>query len=83
MTLAAEKCMEHIGETAAMADHDRDLVCELNTRLDRLWRCDQYIANAQGHQDLVSFWTDVKSQEQGNIDRLRGLIRGEIDKNCF
>jgi len=83
MTLAAEKCVEHIGETAGMADHDRDLVSELNKRLDTLWRCDQYIANAAGHEEVVSFWKDVKQQEQRNIDQLRQLIKGEVQSGCF
>jgi len=78
-----EKCVEHIGETAGMADHDRDLVNEINKRLDTLWRCDQYIANAEGHDEVVSFWNDVKEQEQRNIDKLRELIKGEVKSGCF
>ncbi|MFG0304957.1 MAG: hypothetical protein ACF8Q5_01945 [Phycisphaerales bacterium JB040] len=83
MTTAIEKKTEHIGETAGMADHDRDLVHELSRRLDCLWRCDQYIANAEGHKNLVEFWESVKAHEQETIDRMRSLIRGEIDDNCF
>ena len=79
----APPATEHIGETAGMRDHDRDLVNELSKRLDCLWRCDQYIANAEGHADLESFWHDVKRQEEQNIDRLRTLIRSEIEENCF
>ena len=41
MTLAAEKQIEHVGETAAMADHDHDLVHELSKRLDAIWRYEQ------------------------------------------
>lgn len=83
MTLAAEKSVEHIGETSGMADHDRDLVHELSKRLDSLWRIDQFIANASGHKHLESFWRSIKDQEQENIDQLRSLIRGEIEQNCF
>jgi len=83
MATAAPQATEHIGETAGMRDHDRDLVNELSKRLDCLWRCDQYMANAQGHDQLVSFWKDVKQQEERNIDRLRSLIRSEIEDDCF
>lgn len=82
-TTNLEKCCAHIGETAAMKDHDRDLVHELSKRLDFLWRCDQYIANAEGHDEAIDFWRDIKKQEQKNIDRLRSLIKGEIKQNCF
>jgi hypothetical protein len=83
MAVTAEKSLEHIGETAGMKNHDRDLVHELSKRLDCLWRCDQYIANAEGHDDLVNFWREVKQQEEQNIDRIREMIRTEIDSNCF
>ncbi len=79
----APPATEHVGETAGMRNHDRDLVNELSKRLDCLWRCDQYIANAEGHQQLESFWQDVKRQEEQNIDRLRSLIRSEIEEDCF
>ena len=83
MTTATEQAVAHIGETAGMQNHDRDLVNELSRRLDCLWRLDQYIANAEGHDDLVEFWKSTKRQEQQNIDRMRSLIRSEIDNDCF
>ena len=83
MALAAEKELKHIGETAGCADHDHDLIHELSKRLDALWRYDQYIANADGQPDLQSFWRDMKSQEQSNIDRLKELVAQEVRKNCF
>lgn len=83
MTLAAERQVEHIGETKAMADHDRDLVHELSKRLDAMWRYDQYIANAEGDEDRRDFWRDLKRQDQKNVDRLRKLLRHEIENNCF
>jgi len=82
-TSTTPAAVEHVGETAGMQDHDRDLVKELAKRLDTLWRCDQYIANARGHEPLVEFWRDIKKQEDQNIDRLRSLIRGEIKQDCF
>ena len=65
------------------ADHDHDLVHELSKRLDALWRYDQRIANASGHTGLQTFWRDLKRQDQKNIERLKQLIREEIEKNCF
>ncbi|WP_435005486.1 hypothetical protein P12x_003344 [Tundrisphaera lichenicola] len=43
MSLAAEKQMEHLGETCGCADHDHDLIHELSKRLDALWRYDRRI----------------------------------------
>lgn len=85
MTLAAEKQMEHVGETQAIANHDHDLVHELSKRLDAVWRYDQYIANAAdaNKREIQQFWEGVKEQDQENIDRLKELIRQEIDSDCF
>ena len=83
MTLAAEKEMEHIGETCGCADHDRDLVHELSKRLGSLWRCDQYIANAEGKQQLAEFWQEIKQQEQQNVRRLKQLVAEEMHNDDF
>ncbi len=83
MTTAAEKEYAHVGETAGAADHDRDLVHELNKRLDGLWRYDQYVANADGRPDLQALWREIKSQEQKNVKRLKELVAAEIRKGCF
>lgn len=85
MTLAAEKQMEHVGETQAIANHDHDLIHDLNVRLDAVWRYDQYIANAKeaGKTDVQRFWKSVKKQDQENIDNLRQLIKDEVKSNCF
>jgi len=83
MSLTSEKQMEHLGETCGCADHDHDLVHELSRRLDALWRYDQRIANAAGHGTLQGFWGDLKRQDQKNIERLKQLIREEIEKSCF
>ena len=83
MSLAAEKELEHIGESSGMKDHDHDLVHDLSKRLDALWRYDQYVANADGKPDLQDFWRQVKAQEQQNIDRLKQLIREEVGGDCF
>ena len=83
MTLAAEKELQHIGESRGCADHDHDLVHELGKRLDALWRYDQYIANADGHATLQSFWRKLKSQEHQNVKRLKELVKQEIENDCF
>jgi hypothetical protein len=83
MSLAAEKQMEHLGETCGCADHDHDLIHELSKRLDALWRYDQRIANASGRADLQAFWRDLKRQDQENVRRLKELIGEEIQKGCF
>lgn len=83
MTQAAERSMEHIGETQGIANHDHDLVHELSERLDALWRYDQYIANAEQREGLQQFWHDIKEQEEENIRRLRELIAKEVKNDCF
>ncbi|QDT28560.1 hypothetical protein Enr10x_39040 [Gimesia panareensis] len=83
MTMVAEQQMEHIGETRGCADHDHDLVHELSKRLDALWRCDQYIANASGHKELQRFWRDIKKQEEANISRMKEIMAEHIQKGCF
>lgn len=83
MTLAAEKELEHIGETCGCADHDHDLVHDLSKRLDALWRYDQYEANADGKPALQHLWRELKQQEMGNIQRIKQMIADEVRQNCF
>ncbi|CAG1004233.1 hypothetical protein PHYC_03126 [Phycisphaerales bacterium] len=83
MRSAIDKEYAHLGETYGSEDHDRDMIHELSRRLDSLWRCDQYIANAEGDGELQSFWRDVKKQEQTNIQRLKSIIRRHVEANCF
>jgi len=83
MTLAAEREMQHIGETRGMSDHDHDMIHELSRRLDSLWRYDQRIANADGKQEVQDFWRQLKEQDQRVCQRLRELIRNEVQQNCF
>lgn len=83
MKLAAEKEMQHIGESSGCADHDHDMIHELSKRLDALWRYDQYIANADGHAELQNFWRELKKQETKNTTKLKDLIKQEIEQGCF
>jgi hypothetical protein len=83
MSLAAEKQLEHLGETCGCPDHDHDLIHELSKRLDALWRYDQRIANADGKPELQAFWRDMKLQDQENVKRLKQMIGKEIQVGCF
>ena len=90
MTAAAEQavagpaeCCVHIGKTRGCEDHDHDLVQELSIRLDAIWRHDQYIANAEGHDNLRDFWKQLKVQDQENLNRLKKLIAEEVKQGCF
>ncbi len=83
MSITNEKEYQHIGETSGCANHDHDLIHELSRRLDGLWRYDQYIANADGQDDLQKFWETVKAQERGNIDQLKKLLAQHVQMGCF
>jgi hypothetical protein len=83
MTLAAEKELQHIGESCGCPDHDHDLIHDLSKRLDALWRYDQYVANAEGKPALQKLWRDFKKQEMDNIKRVKQLIAEEIKQGCF
>jgi hypothetical protein len=48
-----------------------------------VWRYDQYMANADWRKNLKQFWSDMRAQELQNIERLKKLIKEEIEKNCF
>ena len=80
---ATQEHEAHIGETKAIANHDHDLVHELSKRLDGVWRYDQYIANAADNSELQSLWKQLKQQDQQNVERLKALIRQEIENDCF
>jgi hypothetical protein len=83
MPLAAEKELEHIGETCAIADHDHDLIHYLSKRLDALWRYDQYIANAASRPALQDLWRDLKKQELDNVNRMKQVLIEEVRQDCF
>ena len=83
MKLAAEREYAHMGETSGAADHDHDLLKELTKRLDALWHYDQYLANAEGHRELQSFWRELKDQEIRNVRRIKELVIHEVKKGCF
>ena len=83
MSLAAQRELEHIGESRGCEDHDHDLVHELGKRLDALWRYDQYLANASDKTPIQELWRDLKEQETDNINRIKQLIRDEVEHGCF
>jgi len=78
-----EKQWQHIGESHGCADHDHDLVHELSRRLDALWRYDQFIANADGRPAVQACWRDFKAQEFACVERLKALLKQEIENGCF
>jgi hypothetical protein len=83
MNTSAEKQLEHFGETKGIADHDHDMIHELSKRLDAVWRFDQYIANAEGHEELKKFWIKLKEQEVENVEQLKHLIARHAAGHCF
>lgn len=78
MTLVAERQMEHIGETSPVADCVHDLIQVFNTRINSVWRYDQYIANADENPELQNFWRTMKKQDQEACDRMRKLLGTEL-----
>jgi len=83
MSLAAERELEHIGETCGIADQEHDLIHDLSMRLDALWRYDQYIANAEGTPSLQDMWRDLKRQEIDNVECMKQIIIEQVRQNCF
>lgn len=83
MALAAEQQLKHLGESRAIADHDHDLVHELNARVDSVWKYDQYIANSAGKPHLQQFWKQLRDQDQRVAEELRDLIKKEVKDDCF
>jgi hypothetical protein len=72
--------LEHIGETCPVADCVHDLVQVFNTRINSVWRYDQYIANAEGKQQLQDFWRQQKRQDQQACDQMRRFLGQELQK---
>ena len=85
MPTPSEQAEQHVGETKGLPNHAHDLIHDLSTRLDALWRYDQYIANAEkgGAQDSKQFWQDLKAQEVKNVDRLKELIRKRVQEGAI
>ena len=78
MPLTAERQMEHIGETCPVSDCIHDLVQVFNTRINCVWRYDQYIANADGNPDLQDFWRNMKNQDQQACNQMKHLLAKEL-----
>ncbi|MCE5269448.1 MAG: hypothetical protein LLG00_16350 [Planctomycetaceae bacterium] len=78
MPLAAERQMEHIGETCPVANSLHDLVQVFSARINTVWRYDQYIANADGNPELQDFWRMMKRQDQQACERMKQMIGKEL-----
>jgi hypothetical protein len=74
---------DFVGKTAAIRDHDHDMIHDLSKRLDAVWRYDQYIENAQKFPELQRFWEESKQMELQTIERLKELIREHVRKDNF
>jgi hypothetical protein len=82
MSMAIDKQVEPINATRGIANHDYDMIYELGKRLDSLWKFDQYIANAEGDEQLQNFWSQLKIQEADNISQLKKLVALHAARNC-
>ncbi len=76
--LVAERQLEHIGETSPVPDCVHDLVQVFCTRINSVWRYDQYIANADGKPELQDFWRTIKRQDQQACEKMRRLLAVEL-----
>ena len=80
MPVATERQSEHIGETCQPGCSVQDLVQVFNGLLNNVWRYDQYIANAEGNQDLQNFWRNQKRQDQQSCTQIRQLLVKELQR---
>lgn len=78
-----ERDEEHLGQTEGAKDHDHDMIHDLSNRLDALYRYDQFIANAEGFEELQAYWRKVKQQDQENIATMKRLIKKHISEEDF
>lgn len=80
-----QQAEQHIGQTQGVPNHVHDLIHDMSTRLDALWRYDQCIANAEkaGTDDAKKFWQNLKAQEVKNVDGLKELIRARVQDKTF
>ncbi len=83
MSQVAEKQYRNVGQSSGCADHDHDLIHELDKRLNSVWRMDQYITNAGTRPHIKKFWEQLRDQEQGNIGKLKELVAREVRDDCF
>lgn len=68
----------HVGDTLPVPNHVHDLIHDLSERIDAIWRYDQYIANAEGRQELQDCWKQIKEQDQQRVMKLKDLLMREL-----
>jgi hypothetical protein len=70
---------------ASYASDKTGTLHELSSRLDAVWRYDQYILNAERENapQARQLWQDIKEQDLQMIERLKELIREHVRKNDF
>ena len=83
MATPNEKSEKHIGETKGVSNHIHDLVHDLSSRLDGLWRYDQYMANAEsaGDKEAKKLWSDLRKSEMKTVARLKTLLQDALGKS--
>lgn len=76
MASANEKSEQYIGETKGAANNVHDLVHDLGSRLDAVWRYDQYMANAKadGNKEEKKLWSELQKSEMKTVKKLKSLL---------
>jgi len=59
--------------------HRRDeLVRELGTRLDSVWRCDHYLAAPANSPEVRRFWCSVRAEDAAHLKTLTELLARDV-----
>lgn len=82
MSKANDKAEKHIGETMGLPNHVHDLVHDLSTRLDAVWRYNQYMENANKDTSKkeMKLWSDLLKSELKTVERLKVILHKQLGK---
>ena len=74
---------KHYGETKAVENNVHDLIHDLGSRIDAVWRYDQYIANAKegGNSEEGKLWAELKDSEINTVNKLKTLLHNALGKD--
>ena len=83
MATANQQAEQHIGETKGVPNYLHDLVHDLSSRLDAIWRYDQYVANAKagGNKEQIKLWSDLKKSDMKIVERLKALLHSSLGES--
>ena len=83
MSKANDQSEKYIGDTAGVPNHIHDLVHDLSTRLDAVWRYDQYMENAGDdvNKKERKLWSDLRKSELKTVERLKVILHKQLGKN--